>query len=54
MPGLEAGREGVIAAGVLILRCVMEELNAVRCVVSEYGLREGVLVHLARSSRTPP
>ena len=54
MPGLEAGREGIIAAGVLILRCVMEELNAVRCVVSEYGLREGVLVHLARSSRTPP
>lgn len=49
MPGLEAGREGVIAAGVLILRCVMEELNAARCVVSEYGLREGVLVHLARS-----
>ncbi|MCY4613547.1 MAG: Ppx/GppA phosphatase family protein [Nitrospira sp.] len=28
MPGLEAGREGVIAAGVLILRCAMEELNA--------------------------
>lgn len=49
MPGLEAGREGVIAAGVLILRCVMEELNAAQCVVSEYGLREGVLVHLARS-----
>ena len=49
MPGLEAGREGVIAAGVLILRCVMEELNVARCVVSEYGLREGVLVHLVRS-----
>ena len=49
MPGLEPGREGVIAAGVFILRCVMEELNAARCVVSEYGLREGVLVHLARS-----
>ena len=29
----------------------MEELNAARCVVSEYGLREGVLVHLARSCR---
>ena len=49
MPGLETGREGVIAAGVLILRCIMEELNAARCVVSEYGLREGVLVNLARS-----
>ena len=54
MPGLEAGREGVIAAGVLILRCVMEELNAARCVVSEYGLREGVLVHLARSCGVYP
>lgn len=54
MPGLEAGREGVIGAGVLILRCVMEELNAARCVVSEYGLREGVLVHLARSCRVYP
>ena len=54
IPGLEAGREGVIAAGVLILRCVMEELHAARCVVSEYGLREGVLVHLARSSRAHP
>lgn len=49
MPGLDTGREGVIAAGVLILRCIMEELNAAQCVVSEYGLREGVLVHLARS-----
>ena len=54
MPGLETGREGVIAAGVLILRCIMEELNVVRCVVSEYGLREGVLVHLARSCRVYP
>lgn len=54
MPGLEAGREGVIAAGVLILRCVMEELDAARCVVSEYGLREGVLVHLARSCGAYP
>ena len=54
MPGLEAGREGVIAAGVLILRCIMEELNAARCVVSEYGLREGVLVNLTRSCRAHP
>ena len=54
MPGLETGREGVIAAGVLILRCIMEELNAARCVVSEYGLREGVLVHLARSCDVYP
>ena len=36
-PGLEAGREEVIAAGTLILRCTMEELKAQRCLVSEYG-----------------
>ena len=46
MPGLETGREEVIAVGILMLRCVMEELKARRCLVSEYGLREGVLVHL--------
>ncbi len=49
MPGLEPGREAVIAAGALMLRCLMEELNTERCVVSEYGLREGVLVGLARA-----
>ena len=32
----------------------IEELHAARCVVSEYGLREGVLVHLARSCRAHP
>ena len=30
---------------------VIEELNAARWVVNEYGLREGVLVHLVRSCR---
>ncbi len=49
IPGLEAGREEVIAAGALILRCVMEELDADRCIVSEYGLREGVLVNMAKN-----
>lgn len=49
MPGLETGREEVIAAGTLMLRCIMEELKARRCLVSEYGLREGVLVHLLKS-----
>ena len=37
IPGLEAGREEVIAAGTLILRCTMEELKAQRCLISEYG-----------------
>lgn len=54
MPGLEAGREEVIAAGTLMLRCIMHELNMERCVVSECGLREGVIVHLARACHAQP
>ncbi len=46
MPGLEAGREDVIAAGVLILRTVMEEFGFEECLVSDYGLREGVVLDL--------
>ena len=41
IPGLEPGREEVIAAGTLIIRCIMEELRQDQCLVSEYGLREG-------------
>lgn len=48
IPGLESGREEVIAAGTLILRCLMEKLQKSHCLVSEYGLREGVLVNLAQ------
>lgn len=50
IPGLEPGREEVIAAGTLILRCIMEDLHQDQCLVSEYGLREGVLVNLARQA----
>jgi exopolyphosphatase/guanosine-5'-triphosphate,3'-diphosphate pyrophosphatase len=48
MPGLEAGREDVIVAGVLIFRTVMETLSYSECLVSDLGLREGVLIDLAR------
>ena len=51
LAGLEAGREEVIVAGTLILRCIMEALGAERCLVSEYGLREGVLIDLAHRHR---
>ena len=50
IPGLELGREDVIAAGALILRCIMETLKQDQCLVSEYGLREGVLVNLEHES----
>lgn len=48
MHGLEAGREDVIAAGALFLRQAMEGLGYPDCLVSDYGLREGVLIDLAQ------
>lgn len=51
MVGLEPGREEVIVAGVLILRCIMEHLKLETCTVSEYGLREGILIDLAERQR---
>jgi exopolyphosphatase/guanosine-5'-triphosphate,3'-diphosphate pyrophosphatase len=47
MPGLEPGREFVIVAGTVILRRIMETFNVAICLVSDYGLREGILVDLA-------
>jgi exopolyphosphatase/guanosine-5'-triphosphate,3'-diphosphate pyrophosphatase len=47
MPGLEAGREDVVVAGTLILRGVMETLGFTEGLVSDVGLREGVLIDLA-------
>jgi len=47
MPGLEPGREFVIVAGTVILRRIMETFDFETCHVSDYGLREGVLVDLA-------
>ena len=48
LPGLERGREEVIAAGAVILRTVMETLEKRECLVSDLGLREGVLIYLAK------
>ncbi|HEU4685679.1 MAG TPA: Ppx/GppA phosphatase family protein, partial [Nitrospira sp.] len=47
MPGLEKNREGVIAAGAVMLRTIMETLGEKECLVSDMGLREGVLIDLA-------
>ena len=47
MPGLEPGREYVIVAGTVILRTVMETFGFEACRVSDFGLREGILVDLA-------
>jgi exopolyphosphatase/guanosine-5'-triphosphate,3'-diphosphate pyrophosphatase len=50
-PGLERGREEVIPAGALILREILETLQYRECLVSDYGLREGVVIDLASRLR---
>lgn len=50
LPGLEKGREEVIVAGAIIIRTIMESLGRESVVVSDLGLREGVLIHLASQS----
>ncbi len=47
LPGLENNREEVIAAGAIIIRTIMETLTESECLVSDLGLREGVLIDLA-------
>lgn len=47
LPGLERGREDVIVAGAIVLRTMMETLGMLKVLVSDLGLREGVLLHLA-------
>lgn len=49
LPGLEKNREEVIAAGAIIIRTIMETLGQEECLVSDLGLREGVLIALASS-----
>ena len=47
LPGLEKNREEVIVAGAIIIRTIMETLGERECLVSDLGLREGVLIDLA-------
>ena len=51
LPGLEAGREDVIVAGTLLLRQIMERLGFSHCLVSDLGLREGIVLDLASRLR---
>ncbi len=51
LPGLEKGREEVIAAGAIIIRMIMETLGLSSVLVSDLGLREGVLLDLAMRTR---
>jgi exopolyphosphatase/guanosine-5'-triphosphate,3'-diphosphate pyrophosphatase len=47
LPTLERGREDVVVAGLAILRLAMDTFGAEAVQVSEYGLREGLLVDWA-------
>ena len=51
LPGLEKGREEVIAAGAIIIRTIMETLGMSSVLVSDLGLREGVLIDLVMRKR---
>lgn len=51
MPGLASGREGIIVAGVIILSTAMDCLGVSNCLVSNYGLREGLLLDVAKHLR---
>lgn len=51
LPGLEKNREEVIAAGAIIIRTVMKMLGMSSVLVSDLGLREGVLIDLAKRIR---
>jgi exopolyphosphatase/guanosine-5'-triphosphate,3'-diphosphate pyrophosphatase len=54
LPGLERGREDVIVAGILILITLMELYHYDQVYVSDYGLREGVLMDRYRKSSFTP
>jgi exopolyphosphatase / guanosine-5'-triphosphate,3'-diphosphate pyrophosphatase len=53
LPGLEKGREEVIASGAIIIRTVMETLGMSSVLVSDLGLREGVVIDLAQRYISP-
>jgi exopolyphosphatase/guanosine-5'-triphosphate,3'-diphosphate pyrophosphatase len=44
LPGLDAGRADIILAGAVILEQVVHELDLPEIIVSDYALREGVLL----------
>jgi exopolyphosphatase/guanosine-5'-triphosphate,3'-diphosphate pyrophosphatase len=47
LPGLEKGHKEVIAAGAIIIPTIMETFGMPSVLVSDRGLREGVLIDLA-------
>jgi exopolyphosphatase/guanosine-5'-triphosphate,3'-diphosphate pyrophosphatase len=52
LPGLEEGREDVIVAGMVIFKTILEALGVRSCLVSDRGLREGILLDVAAKLNT--
>lgn len=46
--GLEPGREDIIVAGAAILKSTMKEMGYDSLIVSDYGLREGIIIDTYR------
>ncbi len=46
IPGLESGREDIILAGAIVAQEIMERYGHTRMIVSDWGLREGVIIDL--------
>jgi exopolyphosphatase/guanosine-5'-triphosphate,3'-diphosphate pyrophosphatase len=56
MPGLDKGREDIILAGAVVTQEVMERFGFTTMVVSDWGLREGIVLDLYEkivSNRVP-
>jgi exopolyphosphatase/guanosine-5'-triphosphate,3'-diphosphate pyrophosphatase len=49
--GLEPGREDIILAGAIIAEEVMDRCNAREMLVSDWGLREGIVFDLYEKMR---
>ena len=47
IPGLERGREDIILAGALVMEEIMRHFGFEKALVSDWGLREGILLDLA-------
>lgn len=46
MPGLEKGREDIVLAGAVVTQEIMERLGCTTMIVSDWGLREGIVLDL--------
>jgi exopolyphosphatase/guanosine-5'-triphosphate,3'-diphosphate pyrophosphatase len=53
MPGLEKGREDIILAGAIVAQEIMEQWGAERMIVSDWGLREGIVFDLYEKVKQP-